>query len=227
MKLSDFSQTEKDEFFQFFYDKFYQKNFGSLSKSDVELYVFHFFIKKLRAQHSNGYAVNEINLSDFKLACQLGITPQKIRGLKLKERLVYPNSEYDWRKQFLQISDEAKYDPDKKRVIMNVSDNWLFANIQDFLEDKGEPIEIQLNGKILQIPVPYYVDLMVEVYSVDNKDFKTDVVRKLKSLSPEMKKMDMKKIGLSIKNAAIDITTLGVNLVTMIPQLSILVNSAT
>lgn len=35
MKLSDFSQTEKDEFLQFFYDKFYQKNFGSLSNSGV------------------------------------------------------------------------------------------------------------------------------------------------------------------------------------------------
>ena len=110
---------------------------------------------------------------------------------------------------------------------MNISDNWLFVNIQDFLEDKGEPVEIQLNGKILQIPVPYYVDLMVEVHSINNEPFRKNVVKKLQSLSPELKKLDAKKIGLSIKNAAIDITTLGANLVTMIPQLSILVGNAT
>lgn len=227
MELPVFSQTEKDEFFEFFYKKFYQMNFGSLSKSDIELFVFHFFIEKLRKLNSVGNAVNETKLSDFKLACQLGVTPQKIRNLKLKERLIYPSSEYDWRKQFLQISGEARYDPDKKRVIMNISDNWLFVNIQDFLEDKGEPVEIQLNGKILQIPVPYYVDLMVEAHSANNESFRKEVVKKLQSLSPELKKLDVKKIGLSIKNAAIDITTLGANLVTMIPQLSILVGNAT
>ena len=225
MELPEFSNEEKEEFFQFFYDKFYNKNFGSLSKSDIELYVFQFLIKKLRKLNSDGYAVNETKLSDFKLACQLGVTPQKIRSLKLKERLLYPSSEYDWRKQFLQISHEAKYDPDKKRVIMNISDNWLFVNIQDFLEDKGEPIEIQLNGKILQIPIPYYIDLMVEVCSVDDEKFKDKVARELEPLFTE-KGLDMKKIGLSIKDAALDLATLGANLATLIPQLSSFIHSA-
>ena len=43
MELPVFNQTEKDEFFDFFYKKFYQMNFGSLSKNDIELFVFHFF----------------------------------------------------------------------------------------------------------------------------------------------------------------------------------------
>ncbi len=217
MNLPEFKEDDYKEFFAFFKSNYFNNKFSTLTKGDVETYLFHFLIKKYRKINSDGYYVDDSSMTDFKMACLLGVTPQKIRSLKMKERLLFPDDQYDWKKQLLAISSQARYDTDKKRVILNVSDNWLFANIQDCLEEKGEPIEMQLNGKILQIPLPYYIDLMIETYKGEKKDIE-DIIKK--DLDIKDKKIDFKKLGILLKEHALNLTTLCANLATIIPNLS-------
>ena len=45
--------------------------------------------------------------------------------------------------------------------MINIPDPNLFIEIQNFIEDQGAYVEKQLNSKILQLRIEYYIDLIV------------------------------------------------------------------
>lgn len=141
--------------------KFYCQNFGTMSKSDFELFMFHAF----EESHSVG--------SDWDIAKQLGITVQRVRNLKMKSRLVNPQ-EYDWRGLFKGLLKTAVMDKSHENVKILVKDPFLYAEIENFLETKNSFIDVQLNPKILMVSKKSFVLLLVEIETDEKKKKKLE-----------------------------------------------------
>lgn len=75
-------------------NEFYNSNFGSLSKPEMELMMFDFYIKKMMSNCRSDDDTFDYSLcSDYKISIDLGITQQRVRNLKVKNQLVNPIKE--------------------------------------------------------------------------------------------------------------------------------------
>ena len=92
---------------------------------------------------------------------------------------------------------------------MNIPDPNLYLEIQNFIEEQGAFIEKQLNGKILQIRVEYYIALIV---SLEEESNKKKIIKELKKLVKDSNKnenkFDEKDIGGVLIKSATDISNI-------------------
>lgn len=186
-----------------------------MSKSDFELMIFKFYIENLLSNNrdENNVIKNYNECSDYKISKDLGITPQRVSNLKVKKELVYP-SKYDWKKAFLKLTENARYDPVTKKVTINIPDPNLYLEIQNFLEEKGSYIEKQLNRKVMCLRAEYYIDLIISLN--DSESERKEITEGLKKSFMKKNKgefsFDDKNIGKSLIDGAVNISTIAANL---------------
>lgn len=153
---------------------FYEHNFGQMSKADIELLMFHFYITKLNEMAKNGDAKN----TDYAVSKELGISQQRVRNLKTKEFLVYPQeSGWDWKKEFSKLIFRAKLDEERKKIRLNIEDPNLFNELKNYIEEQGSYVDIQLNSKIFEVRVDQFLDLAL---SVEDDAKKKEIRKELK-----------------------------------------------
>lgn len=203
----NFTNEDKCKFFDEISKHFYESNFGSLSKSEFELLMFSFYIEKMISDNvDEDGIVNYSACSDYRISQDLGITQQRVRNLKVKNQLVN-HIEFDWKKSFSKLTANARYDKKTQKITINIPDPNLYLEIQNFIEEQGAYIEKQLNSKVMQLRVEYYIDLIVALEGDENRE---EIRKTLKQLFKEKGKDDdafvEKEIGKSILNAAVNIT---------------------
>lgn len=146
---------------------FFEKNFGCASKGSIELLMFHQFILD-EEDNNRDYAMSGLikyeSTSDFKIACKLGITPSRVHNLKLKEQLVYPRKNVDWKKYVLKIMEYIKFNENDKTVELTVHHPWMLAQIKDCIETEHGQVYIQMNKNLLSLPLDSYVILVKAAY---------------------------------------------------------------
>lgn len=71
----------------------------------------------------------------------------------------------------------ARYDEKTQRISLNIPDPNLFLEIQNYLEEKGAFIDIQLNRKILQMRAEYFVELSL---LLENEENRKEVIKKIR-----------------------------------------------
>lgn len=212
---SEFSEEEKIKYFDEICEKYYRKKFGLTSKSEMDLLMFKFFYQNKLKRKKNG----DFNAdSDYLLSKELGITQSRVRNLKIKKELVYPEQNYNWKEQFLNLISFAQYDEQTKKIIMNIPDPNLQIEIENHIEQRGLFIERQLNSKLLQIRVEYFIELVI---SLDENISQDKLVENMKAQISELSSVDkkiMKKgFGKVIKEKGISATELLAAIVTIAP----------
>ena len=220
MEYVNFTTEEKAEMFDEIAACFYQANFGQLSKSDMELMMFRFYIEKLI--HNNRFSDGTIDYrkcSDYRISKDLGITQQCVRNLKVKNQLVHPIT-YDWKAALAKLTENARYDETTRKVTLNIPDPNLYLEIQNFIEEQGAYVEKQLNNKVLQLRAEYYIELII---SLEPEDSRKNIIKDLKKNFSGINKsntvFDEKSIGKSLINAAPDIADFAGTLIGLIsPQ---------
>lgn len=217
MNKVSFSSEEKAEMFDYIASLFYKRNFGQASKADIELLMFHFYLEKLiDIYKSEDGTINYIQCSDYIISKELGISQQRVRNLKVKKQLIYP-IEYDWKKALATQIKNARYDKITHKITINIPDPNLYLEIQNFLEENGACVEKQLNSKILQMRAEYYIELAV---ALEDTDSRKEVIKHIKKALSESGKnddiFDDKKIGKELLSTSIDISTLILNLMSII-----------
>lgn len=212
-----FEPEEKIRLFDEIADCFYNANFGQLSKSDMELMMFRFYIEKMISGNKNvDGTIDYRKCSDYKISKDLGITQQRVRNLKVKNQLTHP-IDYDWKLAFAKLTENARYDQNTGKVILSIPDPNLALEIQNFIEDSGAYVEKQLNAKLLQIRAEYYIDLVV---ALEPDQARKKVVKALKKQFAESGKddalLDERNIGKSLLEGAIEITSIVANISSII-----------
>lgn len=207
MELVRFTIEEKAEMFDEIADLFYKANFGRASKSDIELKMFDFYIRKVISSYQNvDGTIDYSKCSDYKISKDLGITQQRVRNLKIKNQLINP-VEYDWKAAFANLTKNARYDVCTRKITINIPDPNLFYEIQNFIEEQGGYVEMQLNSKIFQIRAEYYIELAI---SLEPEKSHKEVIKAIRYVLKKSNKnnyiFDEKHIGRFLIESAVDIT---------------------
>ena len=138
MKNFDFTPDEKITLIDEVASHFYESNFGQMSKSDIELLMFRFYIEKLIRMNQNADGtIDYRKCSDYRISQELGITQQRVRNLKIKNQLKNP-IEYDWKVALAKLTNNARYDKGTGKITMNIPDPNLYLEIQNFIEEQTD-----------------------------------------------------------------------------------------
>ena len=217
MKYISFNDEEKIELFDEIVSHFYNSNFGQLSKSDMELMMFNIYIKKMISENRNSDGTIDYRCcSDYKISQDLVITQQKVRNLKVNNQLINP-IDYDWKATLARLTENARYDKNSGKIVINIPDPNLFIEIQNFIEDQGAYVEKQLNSKILQLRVEYYIDLIVSLEpDVTRKKIIVELKKQIKAEGKDDKLFDDNNIGKSLLETPANITTVAANISSLV-----------
>lgn len=174
-----FDDSAKIKAFDLIAQNFYFKNFGSMQKSDIDTLMFSIFIEQILKQSED----NLNSYSDYVLSKMLGISQTRISNLKIKKELKYPYNGFDWKKAFLRILGNARFEGGK--IKMYIPDTNLYLEIKNAIEMKGDYVDVTLNSKLLQVSPECFLDLVVEISDYENmegdKQIKDEVRRIIKS----------------------------------------------
>lgn len=217
MKYISFNDEEKIALFDEIISNFFDSNFGQLSKSDIELMMFNIYIKKLISDNRNSDGtIDYKKCSDYKISQDLGITQQKVRNLKVKNQLINP-IDYDWKAALAKLTENARYDRSTGKIVINIPDPNLFIEIQNFIENQGAYVEKQLNSKILQLRVEYYIDLIVSLESeVTRKKIIAELKKQIRAEGKDDKLFEDNNIGKSLLETTANITTVAANISSLV-----------
>lgn len=213
MKYIEFTNKEKVEMFDEIAKKFYNHNFGTFSKSEMELMMFNFYIKKIVS--TNVESDNTLNYnysSDYYISKDLGITQQKVNNLKIKNQLVNP-IEFDWKKSFLKLVGNARFDNKSGKVLINIPDPNLYIEIKHYLENYGGYIETQLNRNLLKIRVEYFIQLLVEIEPEKERNI---IIKEIKKYIKKENKDENIFSKDNIAKSLLDLTVNGANIFNII-----------
>lgn len=186
-----------DEIAEFFYDM----NFGSTSKSDIELLMFHFYMDAMIQANKidNSNVISYAACSDYKMSQKLGITQQRVRNLKVKTELVYPQNDFRWEESLAYLLRDKKNVQFRENgmVTINIPDPNLFYAIQDYIEEYGGYVEIHLNRKILEMRREYLWQLALQL---EDKEQQNVIIKYIqKELNKEKKQGKIDSIYSVIK----------------------------
>ncbi len=212
-KTIEFSNEEKIRCFDEIAEHFYKGNFGTMSKSEMDLMMFHFYIEKVMARSTENGKIDYNKCSDYRISKELGITQQRIRNLKVKNQLTYPN-ETDWKSDFAALIEKARYDSNTKKITVNIPDPNLYIEIQNFIEEMGGYVDIQLNSKILCLRIEYFIELAVAADDDDEsrKKIVKELEKSFKAANADETKFDEKHIGKSLLDMGVNVSSLFANL---------------
>ena len=169
-----FSNEEKIALFDKISALYYNKNFGSTSKSDFETLLFSEYIEHcLRS---------DIPYDDYSLSKELGITQSRIRSLKERKELKYPYKDFKWKKAFAASAENAKYDEFDHYVKFIIQDINVMNEVRHFVEERGWYDVCSLNKKLLSIPLDCFVEICLEDESITEL-FSPDVKKKIKKVA--------------------------------------------
>ena len=152
--------------------------------------------------------MNYTAISDYKIAKRLGITESRVRSFKVKYHLKY-GEDFEWKRAFAKLIANARYEKETHKIIVNIPDPNLYIEIQNYFEENGAYVEKQLNSKILQIRVEYFIALVVSDEPEDNRK---KVIKTLKEQFKTANKsedlFDERNIGKSLIDITCNITSI-------------------
>ena len=166
----------KSKLFDKIAENYYNTNFGSFSKSQMDLLMFSIYIEEL--------IDNDQCFDDYTMSKQLGILQTNVRQLKKKKQLIYPKN-YKWYEAFLSYSKTATTDH-LGRIVISIQDPNVYLELQHAIEEIGGYVEVQLNSKLLKIPPGYYIELLLKIHQIESgadkkaeKEFRSAFIKKL------------------------------------------------
>ena len=70
-----------------------------------------------------------------------------------------PYEQYEWKSAFVKLIPNAKYNENKKMVQLSIGDVNLLKDVRHFIYENGWYDEFQLNPKLLQCRLDFFIDL--------------------------------------------------------------------
>ena len=162
-----FKPEEKIKLFNKIAEHYFDGNFGSMSKVDLETMLF--------SEDMDHCIENNLKYDDYTLSKELGITQSRIRSLKERKELKYPYAHNHWKKAFFDASKNAKADKNDKYIKMIIPDVNVMSEVRNYIEEHGWYDECTLNRKLLCIPIGCYMDVFM---NASEERFFTDDAKK-------------------------------------------------
>lgn len=150
-------------------EMFYDKNFSSATKTEIELLMFSIYMDATIESCKKGNNTIDYNeCSDYEMGKELGIPQEKVRTLKVKKQARYP-VEFDWRQSLLSVKESIRFDKEKNKIIIPTRDPNLYNEIRNYVEEHGGYIEVQRSGNLIQIRPEHFFMLAYEALDSENQ----------------------------------------------------------
>ena len=173
--MGEFTGAEQKQLYEKIRDLYFNRNFGSMSKTDLETLLFSEYIEhRITAKEK---------IDDYTLSRELGISQSRVRALKERKELKYPQTDFDWRTSFAEEIKNAKYDETDHYIKVIIQDVNVMTEVRHFIEECGWYDECSLNRKLLRIPLDCFTEICIEKEEI-NGLFSEDVKKELKKLAP-------------------------------------------
>jgi len=150
-----FSDKEKASLADDILSLYLDKNFGNSPKQEIDLVVFHHYLKHCKTANKS--------LSDLGMGKELGITPVRVRNMKLKDYLHQeedPN--WSWKAELLKQINESTFEIEGKDIIFVIRDIAIMTELRGFLEDNGLVNEYSLNPNLFRCSA----EVMFKIWSI-------------------------------------------------------------
>ena len=147
-----FSIEEKAQAFDRIAEQYFNRNFGKLSKTDIDTLMFDIYIEQLLNKG--------LPHDDYHMSKTLGISQSRIRTFKVRKELQYPREGFDWVTAFAKDLEKASYDPESKKVKVLISDVNVLSELRYFVETNGWYDEYQLNPRLFQCRIDFFIDMI-------------------------------------------------------------------
>lgn len=168
----EFSNNEKIDFFNKISNRYFNRNFGSMSKGDLETLIFSEYIEHCLR--------NGLEIDDYTISKELGITQNRVRTFKERKELKYPYNEFDWRTALETAILNAKYDSENRKIKMVIQDVNVMIELRHYIEEKGWYDEVSLNTKLFQIPLDCFLEIFMDLENITGFSKKTkDKIKEL------------------------------------------------
>ena len=204
------------------------KHFANISKSDVEVLFFHFYLKQKESvvKKSGEDSYLKSFITDYQISNELGITQSKVRSLREKEYILFSreSKKEQWKDDFIKCLNEYKErGSDKKSCIqynstnllieMSVPDINVLIEARNYLESVGFYDEVVLNKHLFKCPLNAFI-VLCEYVDKDKELLVPEkinlFVQELKKLDPSSKEKLMEKIQSLGQDVILDVTKMGV-----------------
>lgn len=154
-----FSQEEKAALFERICGEYYQQNFGRLSKTEMELMMFRFFLDHYTDDPAQRLAGERVG-SDEVIGRELGITARRVGDLRLKREWA-ESTERLWRDVMKKLLCDGCYDYHYRRLAIPFSTPETLRSVRDFLSMQGAPTQTDAAGNTLFLRIEYYLQVLV------------------------------------------------------------------
>lgn len=183
-----FSKEDAAKNFYSMAELFYNRNFSTAAKSEIELLMFSFYMDALISRNKNNEDLLDYSAcSDYEIGKELGITQERVRTLKIKKQARY-RVDFDWRNSLASLKDCIRYDEVKKKIIIPTPDPNLYNEIRNYIEQAGGYIEIQRKGNYIQIRPEYYLMLIYENLAIDQqKEAKDQLIKEIQKYNKDQR----------------------------------------
>lgn len=189
-------ESQKDELIHGIEKMFFDGNFGSASKTDIEIFMFHQYMEVLRAEDKEK--------TNYQIAKNLGITLQKVVSLKEREASKYPYNSNQWKKLLLDNMKYVKADGDDFTLL--VTDRRLFREVESFLEEKNIGIKYARNSNMFIANFDLLMQVFDNLFDGEDinifKETKDNILDQNSVTLDELKKLGTIKLLSFIKELA-------------------------
>ena len=117
------------------------RNFGTLSKSEFDLLLFHYYLLDRQEKTAGKY------VTDYEIGRDLGLTIQRVRSLREREALKWPSKDDYWKESFLACLPNARCEANRE-VKIPVPDVNVMKEVRNYFEAQGLYDEYHQNPKL-------------------------------------------------------------------------------
>lgn len=146
----NWNEESKNKLIEWIDSNYLNKNFGTVLKSEFELFIFSIYMDNLEKEKTDDYTVGK----------ELGLTISRVRSLKERKALKFDNdNDEKWMEEFVACIERAKYDEVKHLVKMNIPDVNVMKAVRYQIEAIGYYDEYQLNPRVFQCGADIFMEL--------------------------------------------------------------------
>lgn len=190
-----FTKEDKAKAFDRIAERYYKRNFSTFSKTDMDTLMFDIYIEQLLDKG--------MPHDDYTMSKSLGISQSRIRTLKVRKELQYPRENFNWIDAFAEDLKKASFDEESKKVKVLISDVNVLSELRYFVEKNGWYDEYQLNPRLFQCRIDFFVDLIHKL-SEGETLLDKDARRKIKQLERNLPDNKIKAAVQSILEGSVE-----------------------
>lgn len=153
---------------------FYDFNFGTSTKSEIELKLFSILMDAMIRRYTEDGVLNYSICSNYNIGKSLGIQPSKVNTLKKNKQARYWQ-EFDWQKSLLSVKDGIRYE--NKKIIIPMPDPNLYIEIKNYIEEKGGYIKISHSDNLMTMRPEFFFLLIY--YGLDSENDREKIKKEL------------------------------------------------